>query len=99
MSDQDFLKMTLKNILDQLAEVKIMIENNSRDNSSFKDDIILRVSCAENRITKLETERNIIGKFLDSDLIKRGLYFVAIVFLILVGAKFEQILKVLEFVK
>lgn len=49
MSDQDFLKLTIENILKELSEIKSMV-------SDGNDKLLNRVNELETRVTILETQ-------------------------------------------
>lgn len=51
MSDQDFLKITIQNILQELSEIKLMVSNGNKDLQNRVDDLETRVTVLETKIT------------------------------------------------
>lgn len=78
MPQEDYLKLTLENILSQLSEVKDMINNSTKINSEFKDAINAKIQNLETRINTLETQKNMVSGFFGSNIVQTALKWLSI---------------------
>ena len=77
MPQEDYLKLTLENILNQLSEVKDMINDSTKVNSDFRDQINTKIQLLENRVNALETEKNLVKGIFSSAIVQKVLGWIA----------------------